>query len=57
MMKNIKITAGTDLNEIVSRFNQERKLQTSKQHDFHFEQWIFDALPEHGFIINPCDIK
>jgi len=45
MMKKITINAGTDLNEIISHLNQERKSLQTKQSYFHFEEWIFNALP------------
>lgn len=44
-MKEISIPVGTELNEIISRLNQERNSEQRKKNNFHFEEWIFDALP------------
>jgi hypothetical protein len=45
-MNEISITVGTDLNEIISRLNQERNVLQTRTNNFHFEEWIFDALPD-----------
>ena len=45
-MQKITIPEGTDLNKIIHQLNQSKIAANSNQSDFHFEEWIFGALPE-----------